>query len=196
MPESLSSAQQQRIVDFCQQGAFFTPQAPQRIQQYWQVLSHWQQKNNLTGFTDFDTWLTQGIFDAYGLMSELEAGDRILDVGSGSGLPGLVVAICRDDVSVVAVERRQKRAAFLRAAAHATECSMRVIHGDVAQVTETFSVITARALSQPLALKAMTDHCQEPKTRWICPQKPIGTLTEGSWHSWTYHGHTYHWWVG
>ena len=195
MSESISPAQQQSIADFCQSAAFFRPDAALKIEQYWHILSSWQKKNNLTGFTDVDTWLTKGVFDAYGLMSELQRGDQVLDVGSGSGLPGMVVACCMNDVSVVAVERRHKRAAFLRAAAHACDCDVRVIQGDVSQVKEQFSVITARALAPPDVLIEMTKHCAQAKTRWICPQTPCDIDTAGTWCQWAHKGHQYHWWV-
>jgi 16S rRNA (guanine527-N7)-methyltransferase len=53
------------------------------------------------------------LLNCAGVAELLEPGQEVLDAGSGAGLPGIVLAICRDDVDVVLVEPLQRRAAFL-----------------------------------------------------------------------------------
>ncbi|HVS14955.1 MAG TPA: RsmG family class I SAM-dependent methyltransferase [Thermoanaerobaculia bacterium] len=57
---------------------------------------------------------------------------RLLDVGSGAGFPGLVLAAALPEVGVILVERRARKAAFLRAAARRMGVSVEVVEGDLA----------------------------------------------------------------
>ncbi|MDX6198000.1 MAG: rRNA (guanine527-N7)-methyltransferase [Actinomycetota bacterium] len=53
------------------------------------------------------------LLNCAGLTELLEPGQQVLDAGSGAGLPGIVLAICRNDIDVVLVEPLQRRATFL-----------------------------------------------------------------------------------
>lgn len=80
---------------------------------------------------------------------------RLVDLGSGGGLPGLVIAARRTDLEVVLVERRTQRADLLRRAVRALGVDRQVtVHGaDVrsiaAQETGAFDVVTARSFAAP-----------------------------------------------
>lgn len=75
---------------------------------------------NLTAIRDADEAWERHIFDALTLLpvlGELGEGARVIDVGSGGGLPGIPLAIVRPDLAVVLLEPTGKKAAFLRHAA-------------------------------------------------------------------------------
>lgn len=75
---------------------------------------------------------------------------RLVDVGSGGGLPGLVIALLRDDLSVTLVESIKKKAAFLRetAAALGLDVEVRAERAeDLVGVVEPFDLATARAVA-------------------------------------------------
>lgn len=80
---------------------------------------------------------------------------RVADLGSGGGLPGLVIAVRRPDLSMVLVERRQARADQLRRAVSALGLDGRVsVHADdvrtlAAAQPRTFDVVTARSFAAP-----------------------------------------------
>ncbi len=87
----------------------------------------------------------------------VEAGARLLDIGSGAGLPGLPIAIARPDVGVTLVEPMQRRSAFLEEAVEALGLDAAVVRAraeDRAVVTELggADVVTSRAVADLLKL--------------------------------------------
>lgn len=90
-----------------------------RLDSYLDLLAAWNERINLTGARTPETRvdiLVAGVLPAAPL---LESG-RLIDVGSGNGSPGLVLALLRDDVEAVLLEPRARRWAFLREAARAS----------------------------------------------------------------------------
>lgn len=78
----------------------------------------WSRRINLTGARDARELVRSHVADALALMPDLDqVRGRLLDVGSGGGLPGLVVAILRPDLGVTLLEPIAKKHAFLRHAA-------------------------------------------------------------------------------
>lgn len=82
----------------------------------------------------------------------LPTGSRVLDLGSGGGLPGLVIAIERSDLTVELLEATAKKVAFLREASADLGVDVRVHHGRAEVLAreglgESFLVVTARALA-------------------------------------------------
>ena len=84
--------------------------------------------------------------------------ERLLDLGSGGGLPGLVIAVRRPDLALVLTERRERRADLLRLAVSRLGIGDRVgeMTGDVrtlgrsTELMSSFDVVTARAFGEPL----------------------------------------------
>ncbi len=76
-------------------------------------------------------------------------GSRVVDLGSGAGLPGLVLALARPDLSVTLVEPMLRRTTFLTEACQALGLDeVRVVRGRAEELTdERFDVVTARALA-------------------------------------------------
>lgn len=96
-----------------------------------------------------------------------------LDVGSGAGLPGIVVALLTER-PVILVEPRAKRVAFLRSAAEQLGISARVVV--VASRVESFrpeapvAVVSARAVAELSALLLSTVSCTDSSTVWVLPK--------------------------
>jgi 16S rRNA (guanine527-N7)-methyltransferase len=99
---------------------------------YAKHLLAWNRRINLTGARDLETLAAEHLADAFPVSPHLERGARCVDVGSGAGLPGVVLAIVRPDLEVVLLEPTQKRRAFLSSVlrelelAHATVVAERL----------------------------------------------------------------------
>lgn len=94
-----------------------------------------------------------------------------IDIGSGAGFPGLVVAMLTD-APVMLVEPRRKRAEFLRTAGAALGLDNRVTvrAARAEQITGHAGVISARAVAALPELLAATVHLSTRKTRWVLPK--------------------------
>ena len=121
--------------------------ATSRLASYLADLDSWRRRINLTGR------LSAAELTAHALESVLGASlipenATVVDVGSGAGLPGLPIAIAREDLQVTLVEPRQKRCAFLRHVVRA----LALPRVDVAEAriedvgAQTFDVVTTRAV--------------------------------------------------
>lgn len=81
-------------------------------------LLQWNQKINLTSITDPDEIIEKHFLDSLAAAAAIPAGPRrVVDVGSGPGFPGLLIAFARPDVKVTTVESIHKKVAFTRQAA-------------------------------------------------------------------------------
>ena len=124
---------------------------------YQAMIGKWTQVYNLTSVRDPAEMMTHHLLDSlsvvpalqrYLLGAGLAQGSRLLDVGSGAGLPGVVIAICCPAVSVTCVDTVAKKAAFIKQAALALKLpNLAGLHARVESITEPFDVICSRAFA-------------------------------------------------
>lgn len=88
-------------------------QLAQRIEQYLLLIEKWNKIHNLTAIRDPRAMLTQHVLDSLAVLPHTH-GPRIVDVGTGAGLPGIPIALARPDWQITLVESNQKKAAFLQ----------------------------------------------------------------------------------
>jgi 16S rRNA (guanine527-N7)-methyltransferase len=126
-------------------------QALSRLAAYLDTLAAWSPRVNLTGARTPAERVQLLVGDVLAAVSLPEPG-RLIDVGSGNGSPGLVLALLRDDLEVTLLEPRTRRWAFLREAARAAGRSgvrvLRLRHD--ACPGPPARTVTLRALSLPL----------------------------------------------
>ena len=94
--------------------------------------------------------LTHHLLDSLAAVSSLQERQpkRVLDVGSGAGLPGIVFAICLPHVTVHCVDTVGKKAAFIQQVAASLRLpNLRGIHARVESLTDSYDVITSRAFA-------------------------------------------------
>ena len=83
---------------------------------YLALLGKWNQTYNLTAVRDADRMVSYHLLDSLSLVPHLDGGTRLLDVGSGGGMPGIPAAIARPDLQVVLLDSNHKKTTFLRQA--------------------------------------------------------------------------------
>jgi len=139
----------------------------ERLQAYVALLTAWNRRINLVGANTIGDIWRRHILDSAQLMPLLPDGTRVVvDVGSGAGLPGLVLAMLGVP-EVHLVESDQRKAAFLREAQRVTGTPA-TIHGQRAERMAPIAadVIVARAVAPVDNLLLMVDKFRKPHT--IC----------------------------
>jgi 16S rRNA (guanine527-N7)-methyltransferase len=85
---------------------------------YMKLLGEWNTAYNLTSVTGMQQMLTYHVLDSLSVLphieAELPAGGRCLDVGTGAGLPGIILALAQPNTEWVALDANRKKARFLR----------------------------------------------------------------------------------
>lgn len=143
---------------------------------YVDLLGKWGRVYNLTAVRDAGEMLTLHVLDSLSLVSPLQqhlarrglASARVLDVGSGAGLPGVVLAVCCPELQVTCVDAVAKKAAFLTQAGVALQLpNLRGLHGRVEKTPGCFDVVTARAFSALSDLVAWSAHALAEEGVWV-----------------------------
>lgn len=120
---------------------------------YMDLIQKWSKVYNLTSVRDPAGMLTHHLLDSLSAVRPLlsQVGDRplrLLDVGSGAGLPGAVIAICCPGIAVDCVDTVAKKAAFIQQATATLQLpNLRGVHARVESLLETYDVITSRAFA-------------------------------------------------
>ena len=133
---------------------------PQRTQAlaYLALIERWNRVYNLTAVRDPQAMLSQHLLDCLAVVVPLrrqvaamglgDDGVRVLDVGSGAGLPGVVLSIANPAWTVVCVDTVAKKASFIRqAAAELGLARLSAVHQRVEQMEAQFPLITSRAFA-------------------------------------------------
>ena len=82
----------------------------QRLAAYAASLWRWNERLNLTRHTDVEKFVSRDVGDAVAIAAQLAAGERVLDVGTGGGVPGVLLAILRPDLRVELADSVAKKA--------------------------------------------------------------------------------------
>jgi len=118
------------------------------LSRYLAELDLWRRRTNLTGPMSAEELVPHALESIFG-EKLIPDGARLLDIGSGAGLPGLPLAIVRPDLAVTLLEPRGKRAAFLRHAVRAVPVqNAQVLEDRVEKLAKPlYDVATIRALA-------------------------------------------------
>ncbi len=136
-------------------GLSLSPAQQGQLARYMGLLSHWNATYNLTALRSAPDMLSHHLADCLAvlrpLMAHLDAAAaplKLLDVGSGGGLPGVVLAICCPSLHVSCVDTVGKKAAFIRqVAAELRLPHLRGEHARVEQLPGQYGLITSRAFA-------------------------------------------------
>ena len=142
------------------------------------------QRQNLVSPKSIDEFDVRHVDDAAQLVALGQRGNWA-DIGSGAGLPGIVIAILTG-APITLIEPRRLRADFLRRTISELGVDATVSEAKAQNVTGRFDNITARAVAELDKLFAMAEHLAHPGTRWILPKgrsaKKELEAAQQSWH--------------
>lgn len=125
----------------------------QQLLAYLDLVAKWNKVYNLTAVRDPQEMLVQHLLDSLAAVAPLRRHTqgravRLLDVGSGAGLPGAVIAVCCPEIQVDCVDTVGKKAAFIQQAATQLQLSnLRGLHDRVENLRGPYDVICCRAFA-------------------------------------------------
>ena len=150
-----------------------------RLLAYMAMIERWTKVYNLTAVRDPDEMFTHHLLDCLAVVTPLRRGCgkagqgalRVLDVGSGAGLPGVILAMLNPAWQVTCVDAVAKKAAFIRQAA--AELSLPNLHGVHGRVeakgtfkAPEFDLVTSRAFASIHDFITLTRPLLAPDGRW------------------------------
>ena len=129
------------------------PDQQKQLLDYVALIQKWNKVYNLTALRDPADMLTHHLLDSLTAVAPLTRHTqgravRLLDVGSGGGLPGVVLAICMPELDVTCVDTVAKKAAFVQQVAASLKLpNLRGLHARVESLTDPYAVICSRAFA-------------------------------------------------
>ena len=162
-----------------------------RLLDYLALIHKWNKVHNLTAIRDPEEMVTLHLLDSLSILPYLPHpqasgvnSEHLLDVGSGAGLPGIVIALTRPDLRVTTLDSVGKKASFMRQAkAELKIDNLQVVGGRVEDFSpqQPFDVIVSRAFSEMGLFVRLTRHLLKPGGHWLAmkgvyPQDELAKL--------------------
>lgn len=159
---------------------------------YVDLIQKWNNTYNLTSVRDPQDMLTHHLLDSLAVIAPLchrlknlspdgaaagktaDSGVRMLDVGSGAGLPGVVIAICCPVIRVDCVDAVAKKVAFIRHVAGALKLpNLRGLHERVESLVGAYDVVSSRAFSTLADFVRLSSDLLTPDGIWLAMKGKI-----------------------
>ncbi len=146
---------------------------------YLALIQKWTKVYNLTAVRDPAEMLTHHLLDSLAVIKPLRQqlagrqpadgqGFRLLDVGSGAGLPGVVIAICCPDIAVSCVDTVAKKATFIQQAALTLKLSnLKGLHARVENLDDHYDVVSSRAFASLVDFANWSRSALAPAGMWM-----------------------------
>ncbi|MHB1231406.1 MAG: 16S rRNA (guanine(527)-N(7))-methyltransferase RsmG [Burkholderiales bacterium] len=132
----------------------------QKLLDYLALIAKWNKVYNLTAVREPEAMLTQHLLDSLAVLPHLHA-TRVIDVGSGAGLPGIPFAIARPEWKIALLDSNHKKATFLRQAClelGLTNTEVVCERVEQYQPSEKFNTVISRAFSDLGEFARLTAH--------------------------------------
>jgi 16S rRNA (guanine527-N7)-methyltransferase len=166
-------------------GLDIAPDAQQKMLDYLALLQKWNAVYNLTAIREPELMVSSHILDSLAVLPHLWPG-RWLDVGSGAGLPGVVLALARPEWRFTLLDSNSKKTSFIKQAA--IELGLKNVEVVCARVEdwqapEKFDGIISRAFAETALFVNLTRHLRAAGGRWAAlkgaPGEELQRLPEG-----------------
>lgn len=145
------------------------PPTQGRLLDYLALIHKWNKVHNLTAVREPAEMVTLHLLDSLAVLPHVRA-QRLLDVGSGAGLPGIPLALCLPDMQVTVLDSSQKKASFMRQVkAELGIANLEVVCGRVERYRPSapYDVIVSRAFSDLGLFTGLTRHLGKPGGQWL-----------------------------
>ncbi|MCO6412996.1 MAG: 16S rRNA (guanine(527)-N(7))-methyltransferase RsmG [Thiogranum sp.] len=143
--------------------------AIEKLAAFVELLAKWNRVYNLTAVRDPAAMVTLHILDSLAVLPYLTAG-RLLDVGTGAGLPGLPIALARPDCAVTLLDSSAKKLRFVRQAAAELDIrNVEVVQGRMQEYrpAQAFDMVISRAVASIADLHRQSEHLLRPGGRFL-----------------------------
>lgn len=152
-----------------QMGLVLSDEAQEKCLQYIALLEKWNKVFNLTAIREVEKMVVLHLLDSLSVLPYIQSGN-LLDVGSGGGIPGIILAIAKPELKVTTIDTVQKKAIFMRQVKGELNLSnLEVIHGRVEnyQPVTKFNQVISRAFSEIDLFMSLTRHLITPDGEWL-----------------------------
>lgn len=121
-----------------------------QLDAYAKLLWDWNEKINLTRHTDYERFVARDVVDSLAVAELLETSEKVLDAGTGGGVPGIILAIVRPDVSVSLCDSVAKKARVVGEIVAALGIEVPVHHAPAQEIVEEypFNTVVFRAVAR------------------------------------------------
>jgi 16S rRNA (guanine527-N7)-methyltransferase len=154
-----------------------------KLDEYCQLLWDWNERINLTRHTDYEKFVSRDVVDSMALAELLRKGEHILDVGTGGGVPGVVLAILRPDLRVELCDSTGKKALAVSEMVHEMRLDIPVHHAKgealLSEKGRRFTSLTIRAVSRMVSLLRSFAPCWSSIDRMLLVKGPKWTDERG-----------------
>jgi 16S rRNA (guanine527-N7)-methyltransferase len=169
----LIKLQTNKLISGMEQLGLSGERAPQ-IMAYLQMLQKWNKTYNLTAIDQLDEMVTHHALDALAVLPYF-TGERVIDVGTGGGIPGMIIAIMHPEKKVSLLDAVGKKARFMRQVKRSLSLEgVEVIHQRVEKYIpdEKFDVVTSRAFAALSQFLRLTAHLGKPDADYLAMKGP------------------------
>lgn len=166
-------------------GLELPPPAVEKLLNFLQLLEKWNKTYNLTAVRDPEQMVSRHLLDSLSVLPFLQ-GPRVLDIGTGAGLPGIPLALARPDLEFTLLDSNAKKTRFATQALHELGLkNVAVVQERVEKFhpAEKFDTLIARAFASIPDMLAASRHLCAPHGRFLVmkgvfPQEELAAVTD------------------
>jgi 16S rRNA (guanine527-N7)-methyltransferase len=160
---------------------FPTPIQEKQIQRYAQLLEMEGIEWGLIGPREGDRIWDRHISNSLPITNYLQNHESVLDVGSGAGLPGVVIAIAKPEVKVTLLEPLERRVEFLELVKNELDLEVQIIRGRAQEHKGVYSTVTSRAVANLSDFFKISKHLVASKGRILALKGEKAPLEISEW---------------
>ena len=154
-----------------------------KLDEYCRLLWDWNERINLTRHTDYEKFVARDVVDSRALAECLRTGERILDVGTGGGVPGIILAILRPDLHVELCDSTGKKTLAVSEIIQEMRLDIPTHHAKAETLLlekgKRFTTLTIRAVSRMATLLRRFAPCWQSFDRMLLVKGPKWTEERG-----------------